>query len=144
MPRIARRTFIAAPSDRVWALVQDFAVWHPRLNIYEGGPEASAELVVTVGDRDDSALTLTYSMPEPPFPISDHRATIVVQPEHETTCYVEWSAEFESDPGIIWMLEDQLGDDIFDIALDKLATAAQEQWAQAVIDREGDDSTSAA
>ena len=133
MPRIARRTFVAAPSDRVWALAQDFAAWHPRLNIYQGGPEASADLVVTVGDRDDASLTLTYSMPEPPFPITDHRATITVEPEHDTTCYVEWSAEFESDPGIIWMLEDQLGDDIFKIALDKLATAAQDQWAQATL-----------
>jgi len=131
--RIARRTFIAAPSERVWALVQDFAVWHPRLNIYEGGPEASAELVVTVGELHDEAMTLSYSMPEPPFPITDHRATIVVQPQHDTTCYVEWSAEFESDPGIIWMLEDQLGDDIFNIALDKLAAAAQDQWAETVL-----------
>ena len=31
MPRIARRTFVAAPADRVWTLVQDFGDWHPRL-----------------------------------------------------------------------------------------------------------------
>lgn len=122
--------FVAAPADHVWTLAQDFAVWHPRLNIYENGPEASADLVVTVGEQNDDDRRLTYSMPQPPFPISDHRATIAIEEQTEATCYVEWSAEFESDPGIIWMLEDQLGDDIFNIALDKLATAAQDQWAE--------------
>ena len=129
MPRIARRTFVAAPADRLWSLVEDFAQWHPRLSIYEGGPEASPELVVTVVDRDDAARTLSYSMPEPPFPITDHRASITVEVDRDTTCYVEWSASFESDPGIMHMLEDQLGDDIFVLALDKLASAAQDQWA---------------
>ncbi len=143
MPRIARRTFVAAPADRVWDLVQDFAVWHPRLNIYEGGPEASPELVVTVGDRDAATRTLTYSMPEPPFPITDHRATIVVEDHRDTTCYVEWSAEFESDPGILWLLEDQLGDDIFKIALDKLASAAQDQWAEVALAAKSGDTSAA-
>ena len=132
MPRIARRTFVAAPVDLVWSLVQEFDRWHPRLNIYAGGPETSAELVVTVLDRDDATHTLTYSMPEPPFPITDHRATIAVTPERETTCHVEWSAEFESDPGIIFLLEDQLGDDVFKLALDRLATAAHDQHAARV------------
>ncbi len=129
MPRIARRTFVAAPADRVWTLVQDFGDWHPRLNIYAGGPEASPELVVTVTERDEETLTLSYSMPEPPFPITDHLATIRVQPDRETTCYVEWSASFESDPGIMQLLEDQLGDDIFVLALDRLASHAQDEWA---------------
>ena len=129
MPRIARRTFVAAPADRVWSLVEDFAQWHPRLNIYAGGPEASPELVVTVVDRDDAARTLSYSMPEPPFPITDHKATIRVEEDRDTTCYVEWSASFESDPGIMHMLEDQLGDDIFVLALDRLASHAQDEWA---------------
>ncbi|MEH3034702.1 MAG: SRPBCC family protein [Aeromicrobium erythreum] len=100
--------------------------------MYAGGPEASPELVVTVVERDEEAKRLAYSMPEPPFPITDHRATIVVEPQHETTCYVEWSASFESDPGIMQLLEDQLGDDIFVLALDRLATAAQDQWAATV------------
>lgn len=132
MPRISRRTFVAAPADRVWKLVEDFAQWHPRLNIYEGGPEASAELVVTVVERDDETRSLAYSMPEPPFPITDHRASIKVEQDHETTCYVEWSASFESDPGIMHLLEDQLGDDIFRLALDKLASSAQDQWGAEV------------
>lgn len=133
MSRISRRTFVAAPTDLVWELAQDFARWHPRLSIYSGGPEADADLVVTVLNQDDETRTLSYSMPEPPFPISDHRATIEVQEGAGTTCYVEWSAEFESDPGIIHLLEDQLGDDVFSLALDKLATAAQEQHAANVL-----------
>ena len=129
MPRISRRTFVAAPAEVVWSLAGDFAEWHPKLRIYTNGPEASAELVVTIVSKDDEARTLSYSMPEPPFPISDHRATITVTPYRDENCHVEWSAEFESDPGIIQMLEDQLGDDVFNIALDKLADAAHARWA---------------
>lgn len=132
MPRIARKTFVAAPADLVWELAQDFGEWHPRLNIYTGGPEASAELVVTVLEQNDGERRLAYSMPQPPFPITDHKATIDVAVDTETSCYVEWSAEFESDPGIMQMLEDQLGDDIFNIALDKLATAAHQRHAENV------------
>ena len=135
MSRIARRTFIAAPTDLVWELAQEFGEWHPRLNIYSGGPEASPELVVTVLEKDDTARRLSYSMPEPPFPITDHRATIEVfeGAGSGATSYVEWSAEFESDPGIIHLLEDQLGDDIFRLALDRLATAAHDKHAAAVL-----------
>ncbi len=132
MSRITRRTFVAAPADLVWSLAQDFAEWHPRLNIYTGGPEASPELVVTVVEKSDEERRLSYSMPEPPFPITDHRATIEVSGGEGDSCYVEWSAEFESDPGIIELLEDQLGDDIFVLALDKLATAAHERRAAEV------------
>src|SRR4051794_4644020 len=100
MPRITRRTFVAAPAEIVWKLAQDFAEWHPRLNIYPHGPEASAELVVTVVDSSDETTTLSYSMPEPPFPITDHVATICVERQLDTTSYVTWSADFEADPGI--------------------------------------------
>ncbi len=133
MARIVRRTFVAAPSPLVWELAQDFAQWHPRLNIYSGGPESSPELVVTVLEQDDDAQQLSYSMPEPPFPITDHRATITVVGDTETTCYAEWSAEFETDPGIMQLLEDQLGDDIFKLALDRLASAAQDEHAGRVL-----------
>lgn len=132
MPRITRTTFVAAHPDLVWDLAQDFGQWHPRLNIYVGGPETSAELVVTVLEQDDATRTLSYTMPEPPFPITDHKATITVTPYREDNCHVEWSAEFETDPGIMQLLEDQLGDDIFKIALDRLAEAAHAKWTPPV------------
>ncbi|MGJ9411119.1 SRPBCC family protein [Aeromicrobium sp. CF4.19] len=133
MPRIVRRTFVAAPGPLVWDLAQEFARWHPRLNIYTGGPESSPELVVTVLEQDAEQHRLVYSMPEPPFPITDHRATIRVVADTESTCYAEWSAEFETDPGIMQLLEDQLGDDIFNLALDRLASAAQDEHAGRVL-----------
>ena len=67
MPRITRRTFVAAPAETVWKLAGNFAEWHPKLRIYAAGPEASPELVVTVVARDESAMTLSYHMPDPPF-----------------------------------------------------------------------------
>jgi len=129
MPRISRRTFVAAPAEVVWSLAGDFAEWHPKLRIYTNGPEASAELVVTIVSKDDEARTLSYSMPEPPFPIKDHRATILVeQAAHEGTSYVTWSAEFTADEADLQDLEDSLGDDVFKQALDRLATAAQDSY----------------
>jgi hypothetical protein len=135
LPRIARRTFVAAPADLVWTLIQEFDRWHPRLNIYEGGPESDPDIVVTVVERDDEAMNLSYTMPEPPFPITNHQATISVDADRESTCYVEWSAQFDSDPGIIELLEDQLGDDVFNLALDRLATEAHQRQADAVARR---------
>jgi hypothetical protein len=129
MARISRRTFVAAPAEVVWSLAGDFAEWHPKLRIYSNGPEASAELVVTIVSKDDETRTLSYSMPEPPFAIKDHSATIVVeQAAHEGTCYVTWFADFTADEADLQDLEDSLGDDVFAQALDRLATAAQDSY----------------
>jgi hypothetical protein len=128
MSRITRRTFVAAPAEYVWTLAGDFAEWHPRLRIYENGPESSPELVVTVVNRDEESMTLSYSMPDPPFPIKDHRATVTVEEGRHSSCYVTWSAEFTSDPELLAQLEDELGDDVFVQALDRLATSAQDSW----------------
>ena len=126
MPRITRRTFVAAPAGAVWKFAGDFAEWHPKLRIYADGPEASPELVVTVVARDESAMTLSYHMPDPPFPIANHRATILVESDSDTTSYVTWEADFTADPAVLQQLEDDLGDDVFSLALDRLATAAQD------------------
>ena len=129
MPSISRRTFVAAPADVVWSMVDDFAQWHPKLPIYADGPEASADLVVTVVAKDDAGMTLSYHMPDPPFPIKDHRATIIVEPaSHEGTCYATWYAEFSAEPELLQQLEDSIGDDVFAQALDRLATAAQDSY----------------
>lgn len=133
MPRISRRTFVAAPADVVWSLTDDFAQWHPKLPIYADGPEASADLVVTVVAKDHDARTLSYHMPDPPFAIKDHRATITVEDAAESCCYVTWFAEFSADPSALAELEDSLGDDVFAQALDNLATAAQDQFGAAQV-----------
>ena len=128
MPRISRKTFVAAPAESVWELVVEFAQWHPRLRTSPEAPEASAELVVTVVERNDEAMTLSYSMPEPPFPITGHKATILVVASDPCTSHVTWSADFDADPAILQELEDQVGNDIFENALDRLATTAQETY----------------
>ena len=126
MPRISRKTFVAAPAETVWKLAGDFAEWHPKLRIYADGPEASPELVVTVVARNEAEMTLSYHMPDPPFPIANHRATVLVEADSETTSYVTWEADFTADPAILHQLEDELGDDVFKLALDRLATTAQD------------------
>lgn len=126
MPSITRKTFVAAPADAVWQLAGDFAEWHPKLRMYADGPEASPELVVTVVSRDDAGMTLSYHMPDPPFPIANHRATILVEDAGHSCAYVTWSAEFTAEPELLQQLEDDLGDDVFAQALDRLATTAQD------------------
>lgn len=133
MPRITRKTFVAAPAESVWELVGDFAQWHPRLNIYTGGPESSPELVVTVVERNEKGMTLSYSMPDPPLPITDHKATILVEASDDKTSHVTWYADFEADPALLQELEDQVGNDIFALALDRLATTAQETYGAAQV-----------
>ncbi|AWB91892.1 SRPBCC family protein [Aeromicrobium chenweiae] len=128
MPRISRRTFVAAPADVVWSLAGDFSQWHPKLRIYADGPEAPAELVVTVVEKDDEGMTLSYHMPDPPFPIKNHRATILVEDAGHACAYVTWSAEFTAEPTLLAQLEDSIGDDVFAQALDNLATAAQDSF----------------
>jgi len=133
MPRITRRTFVAAPAANVWLLACDFAEWHPKLRIYTNGPEASPELVVTVVSRDNEAMTLSYHMPDPPFPIANHKATILVEDGGHSSSYVTWSADFTADPAELQQLEDDLGDDVFAHALDRLASAAQHAYGTAQV-----------
>ncbi|MEJ7633319.1 SRPBCC family protein [Aeromicrobium sp.] len=130
MPRITRRTFVAAPAHHVWPLAGDFAEWHPKLRIYADGPVASPELVVTVVERDDHVMTLSYTMPDPPFPIANHRATILVEDAGHSCSYVTWHADFTAEPELLQQLEDSIGDDVFSAALDKLATTAQDAYGQ--------------
>jgi hypothetical protein len=133
MPRITRRTFVAAPAHHVWSLAGDFAEWHPKLRIYADGPEASPELVVTVVSRDDEAMTLAYHMPDPPFPIANHRATVTVEDAGHSCAYVTWAADFTADAELLQQLEDSIGDDVFAAALDRLATAAQDAYGTAQV-----------
>ncbi|MCW2830845.1 MAG: hypothetical protein JWP31_1537 [Aeromicrobium sp.] len=133
MPRISRHTFVAAPAESVWTLAGDFSQWHPKLRIYADGPEASAELVVTVVARDDEQMTLSYHMPDPPFPIKNHRATILVEDAGHACSYVTWSADFSAEPAVLAQLEDSIGDDVFAQALDNLATAAQDSFGAAQV-----------
>jgi len=129
VPRISRKMFVAAPPEEVWELANRFDKWHPKLRETPGGPEMDPQLVVKITTRDDQAMELAYTMPEPPFPISNHMAKIQVRSKDSVSCYVEWSADFTADPELLHDLEDDLGDDVYRAALDKLATAAQDARA---------------
>ena len=96
MPRISRNVFVAAPPEEAWELANRFDKWHPELRETPGGPE-----------------------------FSNHMATIQVRSKDAVSCYVEGSADFTAVPELLHDLEDDLGDDVYRSALDKLATAAQ-------------------
>ena len=81
-------------------------------------------------ERDDAAMRLRYTMPEPPFSIVDHTATISVRDNGHSTSYVTWEADVDAAPEQQDELEDKLGDDVFDVALDQLATTAQDAQVQ--------------
>jgi len=135
MPRITRRTFVAAPAPHVWQLAGNFAEWHPTLRIYANGPEAPADVVVTIVSRDDEAMTLSYHIPDPPFPIANHRATILVEDAGHSCSYVTWEADFTAEPEVLQELEDSIGDDVFAKALDNLATYAQDEYGNLQVNR---------
>ncbi len=99
---------IAAPADKVWALVADFGdtSWMPggggNVEVVGSGPGMAR--IISAGDQkirevmessDDATRTLVYTIPEGvPFPVSDYRSTVVVTGD-DTSAELEWSCSFE-------------------------------------------------
>lgn len=133
MPRITRKTFVAAPAEWVWNLAGDFAQWHPRLSSGPDDTDVADTFKVSAVERDDEAMTLSYTIPESGFEMTDHKATVLVEPTTDYTSHVTWSVDFGADPAILLELEDQVGNDIFEQALDRLATSAQDTHGAAQV-----------
>lgn len=117
MPQITRRSFVAAPADSVWSLVNNLSQWHPKV---------STDDTVEIVKRDESALTLVYSAPHPPAGITDHQATIEVVDNGFETSYVTWTVDFTAPSDRLDELEDIIGDEILNVGIDQLATTAQD------------------
>ncbi len=110
-------TVIAAPIDRVWAIIRDFnglPGWHPaivRSEIEEGkavdavgairsfyladGAHVREQLVAL----DDLEHSLSYIFVKPAFPVTEYVSHIRVAPiTAGGGTFVEWSARFQEKP----------------------------------------------
>jgi len=83
------------------------------------GPGTRTELVHRLTARDDRARRLMYAVEATPFPVVDHRASIIVRPLGRG-CEVVWTAAFRADAEIVDALEVALGDHVFEPALGAL------------------------
>lgn len=89
---------IAAPADRVWAVVGDFGTldWMPGVDSCELqgddrtlGMYGSMTVVERQLARDDAARTLTYGIVGGDMTVESHEATITVTPQGEGS-HVTW------------------------------------------------------
>jgi hypothetical protein len=139
MPNVFRPTVIDAPADDVWARVRDFnglPAWHPlidRSEIEGGGPSDSIGCVrsfyLTDGGHiretllafSDAERSQTYDIIEAPLPLRNYVATLSVTPVTDgDRSYVEWTAEFDCDPGQESELLDVVGNGVFQGGFDAL------------------------
>lgn len=109
---VERTRAIAAPPERVWAVIGPFcgiAEWHP-------GVAACAETeadgvrgrVLTLGDGgiiterlealDEAGMRYSYAVLDAPLPVVNYRATLAVMPAGEGARVV-WTSEFDAAEG---------------------------------------------
>ena len=101
---------IAAPAEKVWAVIADFGdtSWMPggggNVELVGSGPGMAR--IINAGDQkihevlesaDDASQTLVYTIPEGvPFPVTDYRSTIQVTGDASSS-ELAWGCTFEPD-----------------------------------------------
>lgn len=142
---ITRSVRLAAAPSAVWELVGDFAGihrWHPETTepalrdpaapdtaadpaapgverVFGGGTDA--EFVERLVAREPALRRIAYTIPEPPFPIAGHLATLTASGPDAGPTDLVWAATFTSTPETAEQLEVGLGDGVFRVGLDALA-----------------------
>lgn len=133
---VQRNITVKAPPASVWEAVRDFGghgKWLP-------GAEQSAGYVTWSGDPntpgterrfaapghpvfaerlnriDEEAFEVAYSIVEAPLEISDHEATITVQPDPDGAAVV-WKARFWAEDTTAAQMDDFMGTDNFEPGL---------------------------
>ena len=139
MARVFVSSVINASPDKVWERVRDFnglPRWHPMIResrIENGEPADKVGCVrdfrLQNGDRirekllglSDFDLFCTYSILESPMPLTDYVSTFRLTPITDGgRTFVEWSAEFECEPGDVEDLVSGIGTNVFQGGLDAL------------------------
>lgn len=132
MARAYASAVIAAPIDRVWAIIRDFnglPGWHPaivRSEIEDGktGDTVGAVRSFYLADGahvreqlvalDDLDHTLSYIFATPAFPVTDYVSQIRVAPVTAGGgTFVEWSARFQEKPEDAGKYVDAVANGIF-------------------------------
>jgi hypothetical protein len=119
MLEVYRSAVIAAPAERVWALVRDFNAlpeWNAtiRSSVIESGPadRIGCRRVLTFDDGSvwiheltqlsDAEMTIAYAIVGTPpgtrIPMRDYRAVILLAPVIDgDQCFITWRATLETD-----------------------------------------------
>lgn len=142
MTTVHRSCLIAAPADRVWALVRDFAGldrWIPTLPgppevlgdpekpgservFRRDGETVAVERLVTL---DDETRTTSYTIVRAPAQLNDHLATLTVTEQTDGTL-VEWEANFTADPQAAEYIAAAMASGTFEPGLQRLAELCQQ------------------
>jgi len=139
MVRIYVSSVIEAGADAVWSRVRDFNAlpqWHPAIEdsrIENGEPADKVGCVRHFHTRDgglirerllalsDFDYSCTYSILESPMGVDNYTATLKLTPVTDgSRTFIEWSAEFDCDPGREQALCDQIGHGVFQGGFDAL------------------------
>jgi len=139
MVRVYASSVINAPADRVWTTIRDFNAmpkWHPAIaesrieandpsdkvgcvrdfTLKDGG--RVRERLLALSDFDYSC---TYSILESPLGVSNYIATLKLTPVTDgNRSLVEWSAEFDCEPGREGALAELIGQGVFQGGFDAL------------------------
>ncbi len=139
MARVYVSSVIEAPASGVWERVRDFNAlprWHPRIadsQIENAEPSDKVGCIRSFrlqnGDHireqllalSDYELFCTYAILESPMALKNYVATLRLTPVSDgNRCFIEWSAEFDCDPGIEDDLTNGIGRDVFQAGIDAL------------------------
>lgn len=143
MTTVSRTCRIAAPPDRVWAVVREFAGldrWVPTL---PGPAEVVGDPAVPGAERvfrrdgatiaverlvrlDDVGRVTSYSIVRSAAPMDDHLATLSVRADDDGTT-VEWTATFTADGEAAGHIASAMARHTFEPGLQRLAELCEDE-----------------
>ena len=125
MAKVERIVTLPVSAAQVWELIADFGSidqWMPGIDRLElRGGEANTpgvERVIESGGNlfierltaiNDAEMQTSYTMPAPPFPISDHQATLALTATSDNQCTVTWTATFKAAQDVVPVVADAMG-----------------------------------